>query len=89
MERIRLEKTPLGQEQFDMRYNGQVFKWPKHAILREFQYQDDHVRPNLAKVRQFQQHTDSLEECVEWAINSIKNDQEQKRRCLDHGTGAL
>jgi hypothetical protein len=64
-------------------------KWSEKAIRREFEQQDERVRVNLGKVHRFQRHTDSLEECVEWAINSIKNDLAQERRCTDHGTGAV
>ena len=63
-------------------------KWSEKAIIREFAEQDERIKPNLAKIRKFQRHTDSLEECVTWAINSIRNDREQRRRALEHGTGA-
>lgn len=66
-----------------------IVKWTEKAIRLEFEAQDDSIKPNLAKIRKFQKHTDSLEQCVEWAINSIRNDREQRRRELDHGTGAF
>lgn len=64
------------------------YKWSTKDIREEFKYQDDSVEPNMSKVLQFQRHTDDLEECVEWAINSIYNDQEQRARRSQHGTGA-
>lgn len=66
-----------------------IVKWTEKAIRLEFEAQDDSIKPNLNKIRKFQKHTDSLEQCVEWAINSIRNDREQRRRELDHGTGAF
>ena len=63
-------------------------KWSEKAIRLEFEAQDETIKPNLAKIRKFQKHTDSLEECVTWALNSIRNDREQRRRAVDHGTGA-
>lgn len=66
-----------------------IVKWTEKAIRLEFEAQDDSIKPNLNKIKKFQRHTDSLEECVTWAINSIYNDREQRRRSLDHGTGAV
>jgi hypothetical protein len=65
-----------------------TFKWPAHDIVEEFKFQDDRATPNMAKVRQFQRHTEHMPECVEWVLNSIRNDQEQSARRLAHGTGA-
>jgi hypothetical protein len=64
-------------------------KWSEKDIRREFEGQDDTVRPNLNKIKKFQRHTDSMEECVTWAINSTHNDAAQKRRATGHGTGAV
>ena len=65
-----------------------IVKWTEKAIRLEFEAQDETIKPNLAKIRRFQKHTDSLEQCVEWAINSIRNDREQRKRALEHETGA-
>lgn len=65
-----------------------TFKWPEHDIVEEFKFQDDKVTPNMAKILKFQRFTDDMSECVEWAINSIRNDQEQRTRRISHETGA-
>jgi hypothetical protein len=64
------------------------YKWSEKSIRQEFKDQDERIRPNFNRVRKYQHLTDDLSECVMWCINSIRNDREQRRRELDHGTGA-
>jgi len=64
-------------------------KWTEREIVREWQFQDDHLPVNLNKIRKFQRHTEDLPECVQWAIASCRNDREEARRRLGHGTGAF
>lgn len=64
-------------------------KWAEKDVVEEYKYQDETIPVNLAKIRQFQRHTDDLEECVMWAINSHHNDADERHRRLSHGTGAV
>lgn len=66
-----------------------AFKWDERSIRVEFRLQHPTIQPNMAKILKFQRFTDSMEECVEWAINSLTNDEEQRRRETGHGTGAV
>lgn len=63
------------------------YKWPTKQIEAEFEVRN--TAPQWGKVRKFQRLTDSMTECVAWAVASHRNDVEQKRRVLDHGTGAF
>lgn len=62
------------------------YKWAAKDIEAAFEYR--RCRPNLSKVRKYQKFTDDLDECIEWCVNSIKNDREQKLRATSHYTGA-
>lgn len=62
------------------------YKWSSKSIEEEFKLYNETV--NYNKVYKFQKHTDDLEECIEWCVNSARNDREQKQRRLSHGTGA-
>lgn len=70
-----------------------ALKWKRPAIetaLYDAGYEanSDKHRYVLRNMVTFQKRTDSLTECVGWAMARAENLHEQKNRRLDHGTGA-
>jgi len=61
-------------------------KWATQSLRELFKAHG--VEFNPEKVLSFQEYTDDMDECVLWAIHSIRNDQAQEAREAAHGTGA-
>lgn len=64
------------------------FKWDAHELNEEFKFQGSDLAGHRHKVAEFQGMTDDIEECVTWAINSVRNDMDFEDRVYGHGTGA-
>lgn len=61
-------------------------KWATQSLREQFKAHG--VEYNPEKVLAFQDYTDDMDECVDWAVSSFRNDQAQEARELGHGTGA-